>query len=195
MTNETAKGLCLSLLEAETEDQVISLLRNANLWDGPQNWRYYGDNENNYGTVGNQQSRPDAALVEKCVNSVDARLMNECLVRGIDPESPTAPQTVRQAVAQFFEENPKSSFAGKISEWDGPKRTKVSRGITISATGAHPAVGKPCFTICDSGEGQTPERMPDTLLSLHRRNKLRIPFVQGKFNMGGSGALKFCGTQ
>jgi hypothetical protein len=35
--------------------------------------------------------------------------------------------------------------------------------------------------------------MPETLLSLNRSNKLRIPFVQGKFNMGGTGVLKFCG--
>src|SRR5260370_8158658 len=45
----------------------------------------------------------------------------------------------------------------------------------------------------DCGEGQTPERMPETLLSLNKSNKLRIPFVQGKFNMGGTGVLKFCG--
>ena len=35
--------------------------------------------------------------------------------------------------------------------------------------------------------------MPDTLLSLDKKNKLRIQFVQGKFNMGGTGVLKFCG--
>ena len=35
--------------------------------------------------------------------------------------------------------------------------------------------------------------MPATLLSLTKSNKLRIPFVQGKFNMGGTGAFKFCG--
>src|SRR5207249_1435372 len=57
------------------------------------------------------------------------------------------------------------------------------------------ADGKPCFTISDSGEGQTPRMMPRTLLSLptEKSNKLRIPFVQGKFNMGSTGVLKFCG--
>jgi hypothetical protein len=47
----------------------------------------------------------------------------------------------------------------------------------------------------NNGEGQTPEKMPDTLLSLNKSKKLRIPFVQGKFNMGGTGALKFCGKE
>jgi hypothetical protein len=32
-------------------------------------------------------------------------------------------------------------------------------------------------------------------MSLDRRNKLRIPFVQGKFNFGGTGALMFCGRR
>jgi|SRR6516164_1026093 hypothetical protein len=41
-----------------------------------------------------------------------------------------------------------------------------------------------CFTVSDNGEGQTPDKMPYTLLSLDRSNKLRVPFVQGKFNMG-----------
>ena len=88
--------------------------------------------------------------------------------------------------------NPKSSLAGRIKEWPVPKRTEISKGITIVATGQKPP-GNPCFTISDNGEGQTPEGMPDTFLSLTRSNKLRIPFVQGKFNMGGTGVLKFCG--
>jgi len=37
--------------------------------------------------------------------------------------------------------------------------------------------------------------MPNTLLSVSKSNKLRIPFVQGKFNMGGTGVLQFCGNQ
>ncbi|MBA7638044.1 hypothetical protein ES703_45693 [subsurface metagenome] len=35
--------------------------------------------------------------------------------------------------------------------------------------------------------------MPVTLLDLNHKNKLKIQFVQGKFNMGGTGVLRFCG--
>ena len=35
--------------------------------------------------------------------------------------------------------------------------------------------------------------MPNTLLSLDKKNKIDVHFVQGKFNMGGTGALRFCG--
>ena len=107
-------------------------------------WRYYGDYENNYNTIGNQQSRPEAALVEKLVNSVDARLMNECLIRGVDPEGCDAPKDIRTAVASFFEDiaNPNSSLAGQIKNWTDTKRTKIARAITLAATGAK---GNPCF--------------------------------------------------
>ena len=184
-------------MKADREETVIEILRAAGYWDKPGVWRYYGDYENNYNTIGNQMSRPDAALVEKCVNAVDARLMNECLVRGIDPESEHAPQTIREAVARFFDEqtNQDSTRAGRIAVWSAAKRTEVAKGITLAATGARPQQGKPCFTISDCGEGQTPEMMPETLLSLKESNKLRISFVQGKFNMGGTGVLDFCGKQ
>jgi hypothetical protein len=114
-----------------------------------------------------------------------------------NPEGPDAPQTVREAVAAFFEgKAPKtSSLSGHIANWSDTKRTDVARGITLAATGFPPREGKPCFAIADSGEGQTPKNMPDTLLSLNKSNKLRIPFVQGKFNMGGTGVLKFCGKR
>jgi hypothetical protein len=195
MTEQQAKELCLGLMRADSEDDVIDLLKRAGYWDKLDVWRFYGDYENNYNTIGNQQSRPDAALVEKLVNSVDARLMNECLAQGMDPEDTSAPQGIQEAVAHFFDNATarKTSLAGRIREWTDSKRTDVARGITLAATGAKPGSGSPCFTIADAGEGQTPEQMPHTLLSLNRSNKLRIPFVQGKFNMGGTGVLKFCG--
>jgi hypothetical protein len=117
-------------------------------------------------------------------------------VRGTDPEGPSAPQSIIEAVATFFEDakSQSSSLGGRIRNWSDSKRTEVARGITFVATGATAQSGDPSFTIADCGEGQTPEKMPETLLSLARSNKLRIPFVQGKFNMGGTGVLKFCGT-
>lgn len=196
MNDGQAKALCLDLMKTDSEDGVVVLLRDAGFWDMQAYWRYYGDYENNYNTAGNQQARPDPALVEKLINSVDARLMKECLARGIDPAGNAAPASIREAVATFFEDGATADkpYAGQIKYWANEKRTQVARGITLAATGAKPP-GKPCFSIADSGEGQTPEKMPDSLLSLNKSNKLRIPFVQGKFNMGGTGVLKFCGKR
>src|SRR5258706_222276 len=83
------------LLHACTETEVIELLTNAGYWLDARAWRPYGDNESNFSIIGNQQARSDAALVEKVVNSVDARLLNECLIRGIDPEGSTAPKSIQ----------------------------------------------------------------------------------------------------
>ena len=122
--------------------------------------------------------------------------MNEALVRGIDPEGENAPTSVREAAAEFFDENMKkgSKTAGLVREWTDSKRTEVARGITVFATGKMPREGYPCVNIVDCGEGQAPDDFDETFLSLTRSNKLRIPFVQGEYNMGGAGVLKFCGN-
>src|SRR4030042_59431 len=102
MANEDLKKLCLSTLHADTEAEVIEILQNKGLWDDPKLWRYYGDKEDNFSIIGNQQSRPEAALVEKVVNAVDAMLMNECWLRDMSPEDPNAPKSIHEAVALYF---------------------------------------------------------------------------------------------
>ena len=191
MNNEE---LCFELMSADSAKDVISLLEKAGYWDDDSQWRYLGDTDMNYSSIGNQQSEAVASLIEKIVNGVDARLTNACLEADINPESSDAPQSIRMAVAQFFEGNPDPDpdQDGRISRWDDPKVTAESLQLTVSATGYMPADGDPCISIADQGEGQTPDKFPDTFLSLLRGNKKRVLFVQGKFNMGGTGALQFC---
>jgi len=188
--------LCLALMRADTEAEVIELLRVAKYWDNPFAWRPIGDDEGNFATIGNQQSEAVAALIEKIVNGVDARLIDACLMSNIDPTGPEAPKTIRTAVARFFEgrTNPTDND-GRIADWASRTATAEGRLLTVAATGHMPAAGKPSISIADQGEGQTPDAFPHTFMSLHRSNKLRIPFVQGKFNMGGTGALQFCGGE
>lgn len=188
MKNIDARRLALDLLHADSEADAISVLRKAGLWDDPKAWRLFGDQEGNYATIGNQQSRPEAALVEKIINSVDARLLNACRVAGIDPQSASAPSSVPDAVARFFPGN----GGATLRNWAGAARKREAAFITLAATGAK---RNPCLTLVDCGEGQTPARVPETFMSIGRSNKLRIPFVQGKFNMGGTGVLKFCGEE
>jgi hypothetical protein len=197
MNNEEIKAICFSLLHTDSEEEVINILRLQGFWNDPTLWRYYGDREDNFSIIGNQQSRPEAALVEKVVNSVDAVLMGECWLTGISPEDPKAPKTIHEAVALYFAgDATKSETLGHIENWGDTKRAEISRLITIAATGTRAASNgstNPCFTIADAGEGQTPLSIPLTLLSLDKKNKLKIQFVQGKFNMGGTGVLQFCG--
>ena len=97
-----AKNICIALVHCETEKGVIKVLDQHGLWDNSSVWKNYGENENNFSVIGNQASRPEAALVEKLINSVDAVLMAECLSKGINPESPQAPNSIRKAVKKFF---------------------------------------------------------------------------------------------
>lgn len=191
MNNEKLRKICFSLILADSEDEVIKILSDEGYWHNSDFWRYYGDKEDNFSTVGNQQSRPEAALVEKIVNSVDAILMNECWQQGISPDDQNAPKSIHKAVALFFagDENKHETY-GHVGYWSIKERTDISRRITVAATGSPT---NPCFTVADSGEGQTPNSMPNTLLDLSHKNKLRVQFVQGKFNMGGTGVLQFCG--
>lgn len=179
------REFCMTVTRADTEEEVIRILRKSGYWDDPSAWKYYGDNENNFATIGNQQSSPEAALVEKIVNSVDAMLMRECLRNRIDPESKDAPQSVTEALELFF-----GVKGGLLTSITPSRRNELAQNIVVVASGKR---SNPCYSIIDKGEGQTPTRMPRTFLSLTASNKLRIPFVQGKFNMGGTGALQFCG--
>lgn len=199
MDNEDTKELCMNLLKADSEDEVIAILKKAGYWDDRAVWRLYGDKEGNFAQIGNQSSFPEAALVEKIVNSIDARLMSECCRRGIDPESDSAPRNLRDAVARFYEGREAiDDDAGTLATWPKAKRTEESRYITIASTGGRPQRGRQskcmCLTIADQGEGQSAKRLPHTILSLNDKNKQRIRFVQGKFNMGGSGTFRFCGN-
>jgi len=188
------KDLCKTLIYADSEDEVVSALENAGYWDCPDCWRDLGDMENNFSTAGAQQSDPVAALVEKLVNAADARLMNECLVAGIDPQGTEAPPSVRHAVAQLVQKSshPENETNGLIENMTRLERTELARKATLATTGQK---SQPSITIVDEGEGQTPERVPHTFMSLNKSNKLRVPFVQGRFNMGGTGALRFCGDK
>ena len=130
------RDLCMELLHSETEEQVVTALSGRGLWADDTLWRDFGDKEDNWTTIGNQQSRPEAALVEKVVNSVDARLLAECQASGVDPKSGAAPKSIREAVARFFEgRDVCGERDGRIREWDKRQRTQVSNDITVAATG------------------------------------------------------------
>ncbi len=171
------RALCMALLHADAGGDVIAILQNAGLWDDPTAWRDLGDEPENYSTVGNQQSRAEQALVEKLVNAMDTKLIAACRAAGIDPAGPNAPQTMAKAREQFFGD-----------------QAQIAPSITVAATGARSPKNM-SLSIADDGEGQTPTAMPHTILSVMKGSKKLIPFVQGRFHMGGTGVLEFCGTE
>ena len=179
------KDLCIALANCEAEEEVIEILKREKYWDNPENWYFFGDDENNYSIIGNQQSKPESAIVEKIINSVDAMLMGECMKRGVKTDSPEAPRSIKDALVTLFK-----IPDGKLTNIPAKERSKLAENICFIATGQKT---NPTYTIVDKGEGQTPAKLQDTILSIRKSNKLRIPFVQGKFNMGGTGVFRFCG--
>lgn len=181
------KLLLMRLVKCETEQEVARILDTHPLTRDPANWRSYGGIDNNYGCIGNQQSEASSALVEKIVNAIDAMLLLRCRQAGIDPESSHAPAHMRAATEAFAH-----ARDGDLANLTGQERTRLGDHIKVIATGSKK---RPCIVIADRGEGQHPTDLPDTILSLLRSgNKDKVPFVQGRYNMGGTGALLYCGT-
>ncbi len=183
-----AEELCLALLFIEDEDAAVRILDSYGYsLDTPNVWHPLGENAGNFGQIGNQQEEGTAALVEKVVNSIDAVLLGECHAANIEPDSPSAPETMQQAVERFF-----SIKDGRLGALDASEQRKLAERVSVIATGEK---SSPCYLVVDTGEGQSPERFRDTFLSTTRGRspKARIPFVQGKFNAGSTGSLQFCG--
>ncbi len=188
---EIWKDLLLKLVSANTSLDIDRLLTVEKvLSNGMVKWIPYGDDEGNFRIISNQQKDPVNALVEKPINSVDAILLKECKKRGIDPESDKAPQNMREAIKLFF-----NISNGDISLLKEQERkeivNKLAKNIKIIADGLKE---RPTISVIDNGEGQHPSDFHDTLLSLQKKNKIRIQFVQGKYNMGSTGVLSFCGN-
>lgn len=187
LTNEQIKTFAIQLAMCESETAVIELLDTYGFWNDSSCWKYFGGVENNYSSIGNQQASSDAALVEKIINSIDAVIMGDLMSRGIDPKSEQAPQSIRDYL-KIYRNIPE----GKLSLLDHRTRQKISEDILLVST-ANPETKNPNYSIIDNGEGQTPNSMETSILSLQASNKLRVGAVQGKFNMGGTGVLNYSG--
>lgn len=208
MNNKEIKDICLSLMRSQDSHEVVNILKKNDLWEDKSKWRNYGDKEGSWGTI-NNQGNPAFALTEKLTNCVDAVLMSKAWESGKDPKSGDRllPQSPREAVHKYFESKKeilsydldKSLFdenlddvAGLQQYWNNKKALEISSEyINISVggdKGYHPNIA-----IVDKGEGQTPEKLPDTIMSLHEGNKKSISIAQGKWNQGGSGAILHCG--
>ena len=183
------KQLLIQLLEAEYEGDALTLLARRGMFEeaNSNRWVALGNMPNNQSIVHAQQSSPAAALVEKFTNGLDAILLRRCKSQGTDPRSLAAPANMSKAVQKWF---------GDLSEKSQQEiRTLAEENLVLYATGSK---SRPCLSFYDAGEGQLPENFPSTFCSLiygsdEGSYKGAVPFVQGRFNMGGTGVLPFCG--
>jgi hypothetical protein len=184
------KQLFWSIFNAKDEDELQDVVNTNALLKDDSNWYPYGgrhsNDRSNFGTFENQQPHPIPALVEKITNSIDSLLMKKCRLEGTDPKSVEAPRSMMQAVEKYFEIK-----NGDFSEVSEGGRRRIAENIQLIATGDKT---RPNLLIYDNGEGQRPDDFDKTFLSLGENNKTNIHFVQGKYNMGSTGAVVFCGN-
>lgn len=194
MNEELSRRIALRLIAALSAEDVHEVLKDEEAsfyFDDPQHWTPYGEQESNWDRVGNQQTNPIGALVELVTNGIDSILLRKARDAGIeDFRGKDAPQSMTAAVKRFFP----TVLEGKIGLLESAQRAALAKqcikvAIQRPFRKNHPY---PSYTVVDHGEGQLPENFPNTFLSLGKKNKEGIHFVQGKFNMGGTGSLRFC---
>lgn len=181
MNYEQNKKIFSAILKCQTSEELEKIVKEEKL--DQEGWLSYGGRENNVGTVDGQMRDADNALIEKITNSIDAILMRRCYEEGIDPKDrKIAPRTMAEAVKKFFGD--RESLRGRRSEF-------AKEWLRVTAEGKK---DRPTITIIDKGEGQQPNNIKETILSLNKDIKEKISFVYGTYNQGGSSPLGFAGN-
>ncbi|MCX6721597.1 MAG: hypothetical protein NTY04_00150, partial [Candidatus Staskawiczbacteria bacterium] len=180
MDYKKSKSIFLEILKCQTSEEVEKIVKKEKLDE--EGWLFYGGRSNNVGTIDGQMRDADNALMEKITNSIDAILMRRCYEEGIDPrDKSVAPKNMAEAIQLFF--GGKDKLREKRSEF-------AKEWLRITAEGKR---DRPTMTIIDKGEGQQPNNIKNTIVSLNQNIKEKIPFVYGTYNQGGSSPLSFAG--
>lgn len=174
------KVIFKKILSASNSEEIEAIIKSEDFFQRVE-WVPYGNNANNAGQI-DQMQEPENALVEKISNSIDSILMRKCLEEGIDPrDKERAPKSMPEAINRYF------GGKDKIRE----KRSEIAKELLwLTAEGKRE---RPTITVIDKGEGQTPENIKETILSLNKEIKEKIRFVYGTYNKGGASALGFAG--
>lgn len=149
---------------------------------GKYKWEFYGNSESNLSTV-HLGSKPGRSLVERITNAIDAVLEARM------SQSATMPNSPMEAAKSWFGRPPTTADNGlfawkdyKINDYDSLVQVVVTPGdIEI----------EPSIDIIDKGIGIPPEAFKDTILSLHRGNKMKKPYLVGAFGQGGSATIRY----
>lgn len=189
------KETCMRILAAESESAVSEIIASTPEMANPSNWRPIDGRDTNFNVVTNQASTGSKALTELCTNMVDAMLLKHAYLKNIDPTGADAPKSVIAGVRDLVRLD--GARSGVLAEVDDQRYLQkfAEENLVIGVTGGTRRGQSLCFTFVDNGEGQHPRDFEDTFLSLSKGNKSSIPFVQGKYNMGSSGVLTYCGRR
>lgn len=187
--------ICIKILHCESENEVETVIQSVPEFSDFSNWHPIDGRDTNFNVVTNQASTGSKALTELCTNMVDAVLMKHAHLCDVPLTGSSAPQSVIDGVRELV--RLPGAQSGILAEVDDERylREFADKNLVIGVTGGTRRDESLCFTFVDNGEGQHSEDFEDTFLSLSKGNKSDIPFVQGKYNMGSSGVLTYCGRR
>lgn len=172
-------------LEAKTNGDFAALETTLAM-RGAAKWRPVGDMDDNFGAI-NAASDARLALNERITNMIDAILELEARLQyGTDLSAMAAVMRSPLEAAVVLLGIP----GGGVGELSIPDRQKLADDIAIDFVESGVAE-RPTAVMRDRGIGQTPARLPETILSIHRGNKRDKPFLMGMYGWGGSNALGF----
>ncbi|MBP1955060.1 regulator of replication initiation timing [Halarchaeum rubridurum] len=163
------------LLERDTDQEVAELVHREFEGNPDAEWVALGQEENNYSIVENQQSEAMAALTELLTNSNDAVTLKNFYQRYGDSYSGDEFENTHEAAEELVDED--------------------DAEITLTARGE--PNGPFSLSIYDNGTGQPRERFESTFLNVLTPGKLKqeFNFLQGRYGMGSTGVLPFCGDR
>ena len=175
------KDILKKILKAKQNVDIVKIIDQ----DLPQDkikWRYVGDRENNYSTIG-IGTDPASGLVERITNAIDSVIEKAWVLN--NEEDLNSP---REAVSKWF-----GIEKGKLRTIKDPndKRLKeLSNRVKVTIQDSDNEK-TPTVEIRDHGIGLRSEEFCKTILSLHGSNKWSKGYVMGAFGQGGSTAMAF----
>lgn len=149
-------------------------------WD----WRPLGDRLANASNV-ELITEPGPPVVERITNGIDAMLELHYQLADCPEPGPPSP---RAAAEQWF--GIQGGTLSAIRE-DRTVISKLAPNVRVDVYDSGESK-RPTITIQDTGIGQHPTDLPDTILSLGASNKIGKQYLCGAYGQGGSSSFAWC---
>lgn len=174
-TTPSSQELAQDLIfERHTEQEISELIHQIE--DHPDvDWVPLGREPNNYSIVENQQADAMAAFTELVINSIDAIILRAYFDKYGDSYTGEEYSSIDEAAEDLVDEDRDEIEVVATGERNGPFS----------------------LTLCDNGHGQPQDKFEHTFLNVLTPGELKqeFEFLQGKYGMGSTGVLPFCGEK
>lgn len=160
--------------------------RNIKYEDVKDNWKFVGDNESNLSTI-NILKDPGKGLIERITNGIDAVIENEKNKHSIE-KTKKVDDIIKIAFPKYYQN--RFDVLRGIQEKQNAVETKNKVIVAINDSRRS---SRPTIDVIDEGTGIEGKKFKDTILSIHKGNKIKTDknYLIGAFGQGGSTSLPF----